>query len=191
MEQDILIQISSRIKELRREKGITIQELADKTSVTKSWISQIENGRTIPSLMVLVDIIHSLDMSLDKFFSAIKVSKNKQLVLVKKASEYETFEKEHTVGFHYRRIFTQSVKNSTVDIVLLELEPHATRPLIQTEAFEYKYIISGKTKFLFENSEVILEEGDSLLFDGRLPHSPVNIGKGKLRMLAIYFFEMD
>jgi transcriptional regulator with XRE-family HTH domain len=191
MEQDLLIQISSRIRELRREKGITVQELADKAAVTKSWISQIENGRTIPSLMVLIDIIHSLDLSLDKFFSTIKASKDKQPVLVKQAHEYEVFEKEHTVGFHYRRIFTQSIKNSTVDIVLLELEPHAKRPLVQTEAFEYKYIISGKAKFVFDNQELELKEGDSILFDGRLPHSPVNMGRGKLQMLCIYFFEME
>jgi transcriptional regulator with XRE-family HTH domain len=189
MQEDVLIQISNRIKDLRREKGITVQELADKADVSKGLISQIENGRTIPSLIVLIDIIKSLDINLDKFFSEITTRHDKSLILVKRREEYQHFEKEQAEGFHYHRIFTQSIKNSTIDIVLLELEEKAQRPLISTEAFEYKYIISGKAKFIFEDHEIEFNAGDSMLFDGRLPHSPRNIGKGKLSMLAIYFFE--
>ena len=57
MQEDILIQISTNIKERRREKGITVQELADRAKVSKGLISQIENSRTIPSLIVLIQII--------------------------------------------------------------------------------------------------------------------------------------
>lgn len=189
MQEDILIQISNRIKELRREKGITVQELADRAEVSKGWISQIENSRTIPSLVVLIDIIKSLDINLDRFFSEITVEKDKKPILVKRRSEYQAFEKEHAVGFHYHRIFTQSIKSSTIDIVLLELDEGAKRPLVKTEAFEYKYIITGKARFIFEEEEIDFNEGDSMLFDGRLHHTPVNIGTGKLSMLVIYFFE--
>lgn len=189
MQEDILIEIGNHIRELRREKGITIQELADKAEVSKGLISQIENSRTIPSLMVLIDIIKSLDIELNKFFDHINVGKNKSPVIIKRRNEYQYFEKEHAIGFHYNRIFTQSVKNSTIDIVLLELEEHAKRPLVSTEAYEYKYIISGKAKFIFEDHEVEFDAGDSMLFDGRLLHTPQNIGAGILSILAIYFFE--
>jgi transcriptional regulator with XRE-family HTH domain len=57
MEDDVLIQISNRIKDTRREKNITVQELASRANVSKGLISQIENSRTIPSLIVLIDII--------------------------------------------------------------------------------------------------------------------------------------
>lgn len=43
MKADIIVQISNRIKEIRREKDITVQELADKANVSKGLISQIEN----------------------------------------------------------------------------------------------------------------------------------------------------
>ncbi|WP_409994912.1 helix-turn-helix domain-containing protein [Chitinophaga pinensis] len=45
------------MKEKRREKNITVQDLADRAKVIKGLISQIENSRTIPSLIVLIDII--------------------------------------------------------------------------------------------------------------------------------------
>ena len=51
MQEDILFQISNKLKEVRKSKGVTLQEIADEAGVTKSLVSQIENSRTIPSLV--------------------------------------------------------------------------------------------------------------------------------------------
>ncbi|MDR6940299.1 helix-turn-helix domain-containing protein [Mucilaginibacter pocheonensis] len=189
MEEDILIQISNRIKERRREKNITVQELAIRANVSKGLISQIENSRTIPSLMVLIDIIKALEIDLNEFFKDIRSKSDHLPVLVKRKSEYEHFEKEHATGFHYQRIFTQSITQSTIDIVILELEPDAVRPLVKTDAFEYKYILQGEVEYQFNDDKIILNQGDSMLFDGRTPHTPKNLGKTTASMLVIYFFE--
>jgi transcriptional regulator with XRE-family HTH domain len=189
MEATVLIQISNRIKERRREKNITVQELADRANVSKGLISQIENSRTIPSLIVLIDIIKSLEIDLNEFFKDIRSKENHLPVLVKRKGEYEHFEKEHSTGFHYQRIFSQSIDHSTVDIVILELEPDAVRPLVETDAFEYKYILSGEIAYQFNDEIITLSEGDSMLFDGRIPHTPKNAGNTTARMLVVYFFE--
>jgi transcriptional regulator with XRE-family HTH domain len=189
MEEDILIQISNRIKEKRREKNITVQELADMASVSKSLISQIENSRTIPSLIVLIDIIRSLDIDLNEFFKDIHTRNNHSPVLIKRKNEYDHFEKEHAIGFHYQRIFTQFINHSTVDIVILELEPNANRPLVETDAFEYKYILHGEIAYQFNDDVYLLSPGDSMLFDGRIPHTPRNLSNDIASMLVIYFFE--
>jgi len=189
MEEDILIQISNRIKERRREKNITVQELAVRANVSKGLISQIENSRTIPSLMVLIEIVKALEIDLNEFFKDIRSKSADLPILVKRKAEYDHFEKEHATGFLYHRIFTQSINPSTVDIVILELEPDATRPLVETDAFEYKYIISGQIEYQFNEEKLILNQGDSMLFDGRIPHTPKNLGATIASMLVIYFFE--
>jgi len=71
MQEDIIIQISNRLKEVRTQKNVTLQELADRVGVTKGLISQIENSRTIPSLPVLMNIIRELKLDLNGFFDAI------------------------------------------------------------------------------------------------------------------------
>lgn len=189
MRSDILIQISNRIKERRREKNITVQELSLRANVSKGLISQIENSRTIPSLIVLIDIIKALEIDLDSFFKDIRSKEDQSPVIIKRRSDYEYFEKEHAEGFHYHRIFTQSMSHSTVDIVILELEPNAQRPLVQTEAFEYKYILQGKVEYQFNEEKYVLNQGDSMLFDGRIAHTPRNLGRQTARMLVVYFFE--
>jgi transcriptional regulator with XRE-family HTH domain len=189
MEEDILIQISNRIKERRREKNITVQELASRISVSKGLISQVENSRTVPSLIVLIDIVKALEIDLNEFFKDIRSRDHQNPILIKRKSEYEHFEKEHAIGFNYQRIFTRYISHSTVDIVLLELEPDAERPLVKTEAFEYKYIISGDVDFQFIDHRISLHEGDSMLFNGRIAHTPKNMGITKAIILVIYFFE--
>jgi transcriptional regulator with XRE-family HTH domain len=189
MEDDVLIQISNRIKERRREKNITVQELASLANVSKGLISQIENSRTIPSLIVLIDIIKALEIDLNEFFKDIRTKSKLSPILIKRKQEYEHFEKEHANGFHYQRILTRFIDHSTVDIVILNLEPNATRPLVETDAFEYKYILAGEIEYHFNEQKIRLSQGDSMLFDGRIPHTPVNLGSQTASMLVVYFFE--
>ena len=75
MQEDILIQISNKIKEIRKQKNITVQELANKAGVSKGLISQIENNRTVPSLPLPMNIVHSLNLDLNDFFKEISLKK--------------------------------------------------------------------------------------------------------------------
>jgi len=189
MEDDILIQISNRIKERRREKNITVQELASRANVSKGLISQIENSRTIPSLIVLIDIIKALDIDLNIFFKDIRHKTESDEPIINRKENYQYFEKEDAIGFQYQRIFTRSMKSSTVDFVILELAPDSHRDLVQTEAYEYKYILTGEVEYLFNDKSYTLSAGDSMLFDGRIPHTPKNNTNQPASMLVVYFFE--
>lgn len=187
MEGAIILEISKRIKSYRLEKGLTLQELADLSGVTKGMISQIENGRSIPSLTVLLSIVTSLQINLSEFFKDI--SEDESIVLIKKKGTYESFQKEGSNGFSYERFITRTIKNSTIDIVFLTLEPNSTRDQVTTDAYEYKYILSGEVDYLIADETYSLQEGDSLFFDGRLKHVPTNKSKKPCKMLIIYFFD--
>ena len=189
MQDDLLIQVSSNIREIRKQKNITIQNLADKANVSKGLISQIENNRTVPSLPVFMNIVKSLDVDLTEFFKDIPLGTNKQKVIVKRAEDYQHFKKEPAKGFTYKRILTSSIYGRPVDIVLLELKKGAKRNhIVKTDAFEYKYIIHGKTEYFIDNETYILEQGDSIFFDGRMGHKPANVGESDALILVVYFF---
>jgi transcriptional regulator with XRE-family HTH domain len=189
MTEDIIIQISNKIKEKRKAKGITIQELADKAEVSKGLISQIENNRTVPSLLVLINIIRALNLDMNEFFNEIGREQQTSRVIIKQEASYQVFEKEAAKGFLYKRVLTRSVKNYPVDIVILELKKGARRnQMVKTDAYEYKYIIQGKVEYQIENEKYTLNTGDSLFFDGRLGHKPANLGDEDARILVVYFF---
>ncbi|SEJ32611.1 transcriptional regulator, XRE family with cupin sensor [Dyadobacter koreensis] len=186
MEGAFLLEVSRRIKEKRIEKKLTLQELADKSSVSKGLISQIENGRSIPSLPVMFSIIQSLEMDVGDFFKDLNLIE--PTIILQKRDDYESFEKENTKGFNYQRIFTKSLQATTIDFVLLELLPDSHREEVYTEAFEFKYILSGQVDYLINGDIYSLSAGDSLFFDGRLPHVPKNKYQESCHMLIVYFF---
>ncbi|MCW8311476.1 helix-turn-helix domain-containing protein [Sphingobacterium thalpophilum] len=189
MEDNTLFKISYKIKEIRKVKGITIQEVADRAGVSKGLISQIENNRTIPSLLVLINIVRALNVDLNEFFKDFNSDLDSGPVTVRKKESYIPFEKESADGFLYKRIFSSAIDSSNIDIVLLELLPNSQRPVVETEAYEYKYIIKGQVEYIFQDQQVRLEEGDSIFFNGRLPHTPRNTGKDNALMLIVYFFD--
>lgn len=190
MEQEVIVQISNKIKSVRKDRGLTLQEVADRASVTKGLISQIENGRTIPSLLVLIQIVKALEIGLDEFFNDLNLYGKEGKILIQRKEDYQRFEKETASGYEYFRIFTKKINACTIDIVLLEIQPGAERDFVQTEAFEYKYMISGRVKYQFRDQEIELNEGDSMLFDGRIEHNPINLGEMPAKMLVVYFFEV-
>jgi len=189
MQDDIILKISYRLKEIRKGKRITIQELADKAGVSKGLISQIENNRTIPSLPVLMNIVQSLNLDLTEFFKDLSSGGHQEKVFVIRSSEYSPIQKEASKGFSYQRMLTRNIKGGPVDFVLLELKKGARRnKMVVTDAFEYKYLIKGKIEYLIEDKSYVLEEGDSIFFDGRLGHNLSNIGDSEAIMLVVYYF---
>tara|TARA_R110002020_G_scaffold186495_2_gene384522 strand:+ start:212 stop:790 length:579 start_codon:yes stop_codon:yes gene_type:complete len=189
MEHEILVQISNKIKSKRKERSMTLQDVAERAGVTKGLISQIENSRTVPSLLVLIQIIKALEIDLDDFFKELSLHSTEAPVLVQRKSDYERFEKEPASGYEYFRIFTKKVKQSTVEIVLLEIQRGSTCDFAQTEAFEFNYLISGSARYIFRDQVINLQFGDSILFDGRLEHNSMNEGNDPVQMLVVYFFE--
>lgn len=186
----MLIQISNKIKEIRKQKNITVQELANKADVSKGLISQIENNRTVPSLPVLMNIVQSLNLDLNDFFKDINPRKKAQpKVIFKSPKDYQAFEKEYAKGFLYHRVLTRNIQGTPVDFVLLELKKGSRRNrMIQTESVEYNYMIKGKVEYHIEDKEYIVSEGESVFFDSRLPHRIANVGNNDALMLIVYFF---
>ena len=99
MQEDILFQISNKLKEIRKNKGVTLQEIANEAGVTKSLVSQIENSRTIPSLPVMLGLIQALDIDLNAFFRDIISKAPGDNVLIRKKEDYQPFTKENAKGF--------------------------------------------------------------------------------------------
>ena len=190
MQEDMLIQISNKIKEIRKQKNITVQELANKADVSKGLISQIENNRTVPSLPLQMNIVQSLNLDLNDFFKDINPRKKAQpKVIFKSPKDYQAFEKEYAKGFLYHRVLTRNIQGTPVDFVLLELKKGSRRNrMIQTESVEYNYMIKGKVEYHIEDKEYIVSEGESVFFDSRLPHRIANVGNNDALMLIVYFF---
>ena len=131
MQEDIIVQISNKLKEVRKDKNITLQELADSAGVSKGMLSQVENNRTIPSLTVFLNIIKSLEIDVNDFFKDINNLPVQSKVIFKKKAQNQAFEKENANGFHYQRLLSTTINDQHLDFVLLTLSPNASRPMVK------------------------------------------------------------
>ncbi len=64
----MLENIGERIKNLRNERGLTLTEFGKLVNLSPSYLSQIENGKTSPSLTTLIDMGRLLDVEIRTFF---------------------------------------------------------------------------------------------------------------------------
>ncbi len=177
--------IGKKIRKIRQEKQIKLHELAEEAQISKGLLSKIENNRTIPSLPVLISIIKALKEEMSAFFEGIDIS-GENPVIYKKKSEHYSFEKEEALGFIYHFILEKTLFNQSIEAVILELLPNSKREKVTTDGFEFKYILKGNVEYHLGDDIIEMEEGDSLLFNGNIPHVPVNKSDKPASMLVIY-----
>lgn len=65
----MIANLGEKLRALRKARGLTTQELADKVAVSQSYISRFENKRAVPDVALLADILHALNSDLASFFS--------------------------------------------------------------------------------------------------------------------------
>jgi transcriptional regulator with XRE-family HTH domain len=184
---NIILQISNRVKEKRKENRITLETLAGEIGVTKGLLSQIENNRTIPSLSVLLSIIKALDIDLNDFFNKLDAP-DENVPIIIKARDYQPVKREYSKGSFYSRITSFKHDGKLVDVVLYRQQANARRGFVSTQAFEFDYIVKGKIQYTINNKKYVLEEGDSFYYDARQPHHTKCLSAKDCVMLVIYFF---
>ncbi|SIS39226.1 transcriptional regulator, XRE family with cupin sensor [Zobellia uliginosa] len=186
--EDYLIGIGKRIKEIRKENNKTISDIARVAEVTGGLISRIENGRTIPSLPVLLKIINSLEVEVTDFFNGMAQVNGAKFIVSRKEDNTSIEKEDSAVGFNYTYIFGKQLSSLGFETILLEIQPNSEREKVTTDAYEFKYMLSGECYYIIDEEEVLLKAGDSIFFDGRIPHVPINRSTVPTKMLVVYFF---
>ncbi len=180
--------IAKKIKEIRLGQGITLQDLSNRTVLSKGLLSKIENGRTIPSLPVFMSLAKALNTNPKDFFEIGSFPGGKNFLHLKK-SDYGSVKKEDRSGFEYEFIFSQMLPECRMQTYLLTVLPKSESKATITDGHEFKYMLHGRCEYHIDDEIVLLEEGDSLYFDASKPHMPVNKSKGKAVMLVFYFLK--
>lgn len=183
--EHVLLQIGRKIREVRKSRKQTVQEIADRAGVSKGLISKIENNRTIPSLPVLLAIIRALEADINSFFEGLEFEPE-QSYSIKRHGEFEPFEKESAIGFLYKKIITSSFGGNVIEVTLLELHPGSQRELVSTDGHELLFILKGEIGFELGEERLRLYQGDTFFFNGRIPHRPINDGTEMAEFLVVY-----
>ena len=185
MESSVYLRIGKKLRRIRQDNKATLVDIADCAGVSKSLLSKIENGRTIPSLPVLLQIIKALKTDVSIFFEGITDDISYGFVH-KKQYDYQPDEKEESEGFSYFSILDENIGGMVMQTALLKLFPKASREKVVTDGYTFLYLVEGKIDYVLGDETVLFEKGDSLFFDGRIPHVPLNNSDQPATILVIY-----
>ena len=148
-------------------------------------ISKIENGRTFPSLPVLISIINALDVNLSDVFHDIEPIVSTDYIHTKE-QDFPIVEKEKSKGFVYHHIHNQDFSGFSFASDILEIHQNAKRNFVTTDGYQFLYILNGCIKYQLGDQQLKFEKGDSLFFNSRIPHLPENKHKEVGKILVVY-----
>lgn len=187
MKHDKLSLIGLRILEIRKEKKMSLRELAKRSKLSPGLISKIENFRTIPSLSVLIDIANSLEVDVAVLVKNINGESEAPYLLVR-SGEGAIENREDSKGLLYRYLLSQNLSNYSLRVNEVTIQPHTKRKPVSTNALELIHVLEGELSYGFKEEQIFLSKGDTLYFDGALAHSVQNGSEKVARLLKIYLF---
>lgn len=156
--------IGSKIRELRMSKGLTQEELADRSELSKGFISQVERDLTSPSIATLVDILQCLGTSLQEFFSE---DPDEQIVF----SDEDYFEKiDSEQKLKIEWIIPNAQKNAMEPVRVTIAPGGSTYPDVPHEGEEFGYVLSGSIQIHVGSRMYKAKKGESFYFTPNASH---------------------
>jgi len=180
--------LGSTVRELRIQHGLTIADVAERAGISGGMLSKIENAQTATSLETLEQLAKALGVTLSKLFSTYNVpSGNTQHI--KNGQGMEVVRRGTRVGHTYRLLAYDQGPHKTFEPFLISLEDSGEEfPAFEHPGTEFIYILEGKLEYRVGNETFVLESGDSLTFQGEIPHRPENLLSMPIRFLAIIHY---
>ena len=181
--------VGRKIKLLRTEKKLTLEQLAAMSSVSKSMLSQIERGRTNPTLAILWTLTKSLEIEISDLLNTEQetISEARKIELVKTHQTPEIQSADGSCTLKILGPIDLVTKTEWYDMVmekggLLESDGHAegTR--------EHLTLLEGKLSIRNGNEEITLNAGDTARYDADIPHYIENKAKDTARALMVVIY---
>lgn len=173
------MKIGEKIKSLRIQNSLTQEELADRSELTKGFISQLERDLTSPSIATLVDILEGLGTNVKDFFS----EKVEEKIVFSKEDAFETENDE--LKYVLKWIIPNAQKN-VMEPILMEIEPEGrTKEDSPHEGEEFGYVINGSVYIHIGEKKHKVKKGESFYYKATSDHYISNEGKTKATVIWV------
>jgi transcriptional regulator with XRE-family HTH domain len=170
---EIATQIGAQIRDLRKIKGLTIQQLAERVGVSIGYISQIERNRSQLSIAMLKKISDVLGVHMNWFFQAGPQGPAEERNFVVRAGNRRRMSFTGT-GIH-EELLSPNL-SGPLELLLSTLEPAADSDFYSHDGAEAGYVLSGRLRLWINDMEFDLDAGDSFSFRSTDVHRCRNPG---------------
>jgi transcriptional regulator with XRE-family HTH domain len=167
-----LDQVGSRLKQIRIQRGITLVDLSERTGISKSTLSRLENGQRRPALELLLPLAQAYRVPLDDLVGAPDVGDPRVRLKPRRVKGRTVLPLTPPGGIQAWKIIipaTQSTPN---------LRTH--------DGYEWLYVLSGQMRLILGEEDTVLGTGEAVEFDTTRPHWFGSTGEGPAEVLSLF-----
>lgn len=172
-----------RLKILRKQKNWSLDILAEETGLTKSYLSKVERGLSVPSIAVALKLSKALKVDVEQLFSE---SHERPALTITRASERKSI--GETAGKRTRiveSIAADAVQKKLLPFVLYPPRDFVASAFKEHEGEELLFVHKGRVEIEFPNETIELKTGDSIYFNALTPHRVRSSGSAQAEILVV------
>lgn len=158
------VKIGAKLRSARVAQQLTLEQLAQASNLSRSFISRIENDTTSPSIATLVQLCQVLSLPVGNLFTQPEIQ----------LTHLDTAPLINMGGQGVTERLVTARSEARVQVIHTNAEPHANggaELYTVSSEIEVVHIISGTVSMEFNSHSVRLDAGDTLTFSGREPHN--------------------
>ncbi len=154
---------------IEKKLGVTLETLAEKSGMTKSYLSKVERGLNTPSIAAALKLAKALNVNVEELFSEDRVSLD-SYSLVRSHERPDT-----SPG--YAVLAHQVSERSLLPFLIYPPAQFSDKTFKEHLGEEFLFVHEGSVEVDFMNERVILERGDALHFNAQKPHRIRSVGR--------------
>jgi transcriptional regulator with XRE-family HTH domain len=171
--------LGERLRDLRTEKGIGLDFLANETGFSVDYLSRIENGQIMPPVATILRLSRALEID-----SGVLLKEERNQADKKKLEDF----KKRTEDYSYQTL-TPEALHKHLKAFRVSIDPVSEHKGVsyQHEGEEFVYVLKGKVEVTVGENQNVLNQEDSLHFNSSIVHKLRNLGSERAEMLVVLY----
>ncbi len=169
--------MTALLRAVRRQRGLTLENLAERAGLTKSYLSKIERGQSTPSIAVALKVAGALDVDVGRLFSDEAAAEK---ITVDRAQD-----RTRRADGRYHALGSAMLGKAMSPFVVRPTSAAAEDPHPEHAGQEFVFVHAGTVELDCGDQTITLGTGDSAYFDASLPHTIRGIGKPRAEVVVV------
>ncbi|MFJ8210678.1 helix-turn-helix domain-containing protein [Streptomyces sp. NPDC096033] len=172
----------NRVRQLRKERLMTLEALAERSGVTKSYLSKVERGRSTPSIAVCASLAKALDVSLDSLFADTEELSE---VTITRAAERRALTSRDEPGTRYEGMALGAGSKNMTPFMLHPPLDAGPVPFRDHPGEEFVFVHDGQVELILPSRVISMDVGDCAYFKATTPHKLRSLGTRRAAVLLL------
>ncbi len=182
---DVTLQrLAKRVRELRTDQGMTLQDVARMTGLSKGLLSKVETGVVSPPIATLAKLAEALEVPIGEFFDPQNGSES--VVFFPKSKRKQVKGRLSQHAYKYELLVTGRRRRDMQPMIISVEGKNYKFKLMDHAGEQFIYLLQGEMNYVVGEKEYLMRPGDSLYFDARIMHGPKLNKEQKAQYLVVF-----